>query len=146
MSEQTVIDGLVAVLQATDGFTETDTGAATADDHRVLTGGIDRAAIVLSNAFSQTLLSESGITQVSYTLDLGLYIRHTDEVSKMRQDMRLYTQNIIAAVNADPTLSGAAADCIVSAGHVEDEKLVIGGVAFGQMLLTVVATEYLTTT
>ena len=144
MARRNVLDGLVAQLQATSGFTAGSKGTAVAYDHRVLATGQDRAAVVLVDTFDHERMVIGGYTEMTYRLAVELYVRHNNDVVAARQDADTYVANIVQRINNNPTLGGSAFTSLVIEGRVEDEKLIIGNVPYLVEVLTVSATEHLT--
>ena len=81
MGRGKAIDGLVAQLRATSGFDGVSKGTALAYDHRALSMGVDRAAVVVvSDQPSTHERLAIGKTEMTWRLDVELYIRHNNDV------------------------------------------------------------------
>ena len=143
MARSNVIFGLVEQLRLTSGFEQGNKGTAVAYDHRVLVQGVDRAAIVLADTFANQRLVIGGLTEITYSLSVHLFVRHNNDVVAARGDADLYASNIIQRINNNPTLGGSAYTALLTEGRVEDEDLKIGGVHFLWESLTVTAKEHL---
>ena len=143
MSRAGVIAGLVGQIRATSGFEEQSGGTAVAYDHRVLAMGIDRAAIVLADAFDHSRMVIGGKTEMTYSLSVELYIRYNTDIAQAREDADTHVGNIVQRVNNNPTLGGSAFVSLVISGRVEDERMEIGKTPFLLEVLTVRATEHL---
>ncbi len=143
MTRRNCIDGIVTQIQATNGFEVGNKGTAVAYDHRVLVGGIDRAAIVLADSFENVRFTIGAQTEMTYRLSVELFIRHNNNVIAARQDADLYMQNIVQQINNNPTLGGSAFDALVIEGRVEDENMQVGSIHYLMESLTVRVLEQL---
>lgn len=143
MARQNVIAGLVAQIRATSGFGQDSGGTAVAYDHRVLAGGVDRAAIVLADRWENTQIAISGKTEIVYDLSVEVYVRHNSDVIQARQDADLYVGNILQRINSNSTLGGSAFEAVAASGQVEDEKLVVGNTPWLLESMTIKASEIL---
>ena len=141
MARKNVVDGLAETLKTCNGFDAVSTGTVSVYSHYALTKGVDRAAIIVNNRFEQVPLTIGGRWEVSYDIDVELYIRHNNNIEQARVDADTYVGNIIAHVNNNRTLGGSAFEAIVAEGRVEDERFTIGGPPYLLEVLTVRAQE-----
>ena len=126
-----------------NGFENGNSGTAVAYDHRVLSIGVDRAAVVLADRFDNRRMVIGGKTEVTYTLSVEVYIRHNSDVIEARRDADIYVGNILQRVNDNPTLGGSAFVSQVTEGRVEDERVELGNTPFLLEILSVQAVEHL---
>lgn len=142
MSRNNMIDGLVDQLRLTNGFDAVSSGTALAYDHRALTQGVDRAAIVLAGERweQQRILMQT--YQTDWYLTVEVWIRHNSDVVQARQDADIYVGNIVNQINNNRTLGGSAFDALIVEGRVEDEKMEIGRTPYLLESLTVRVQEH----
>ena len=143
MARNNAIDGLVNQIQLTSGFENQSGGSAVAYDHRVLMMGIDRAAVILANSFSNQRMVINGKTEIIYELSCELYVRHNNDIVQARRDADIYASNIIQRINNNPTLGGSVHIALTTDGRIEDERVMIGKTPFLLEVLTISATEHL---
>lgn len=142
MGRGNVIDGLVAEIRATNGFEQGNKGTALAYDHRALGSGVDRAAVVVVSGEPSTHERLTiGKTEMTWRLDVELYIRHNNDVVAARQDANTYVTNIVQRINDNDTLGGSAFEAFVERVQLQDEELKWGKVPFLLETLTVRAKE-----
>jgi hypothetical protein len=141
MGRGNVIDGLVLQLQQVNGFDAVSSGTALAYDHKVLGMGVDRAAVVLALEGQQQRMT-MGENALTHSIEVGVFIRHNNDVAVARRDADTYTHNIIHQINHNPTLGGSVFDSLVTAYRVEDEKIIFNNVPFLYEVLTVTAEEH----
>lgn len=150
MGRANVIYGLVARLQGVSGFDADSNGTAVVNDDRVLSMGVDRAAIVMANHGEGRLVAgrpgnAAGLIQMGWDLDCQLFVRHPTmgNLAEARDAADVYAQAIIDRIDADPTLGGSARDAYVLETQVQDEAFDVAGQPFLLEVLTVRCTEHL---
>lgn len=144
MARINVIDGVVEQLRLTNGYEHGNTGTAVAYDYRVLSAGVDRAAIVFAGELQHARMVIGGKTEMTYALDVEVYTRHGNDVVAAYQDADRSVANIVQRINDNPTLGGSAFDAMVTRGEVIAEKVLRNGQPWLAELLTITAVEHLT--
>ena len=139
MSRRNLIDGLVTSLRSASGFSNAEGGTVVAYDHRVLSTGVARAAIVLA---SRADLSDMAIKiqRRDHYLTVQVLVRHANDVVAARQAADTAVDAVLARIQDDWTLGGSAHLAVVTETSVQDEHLEIGRVAFLLEEITVRAT------
>lgn len=144
MGRVNVKDGLAATLRTVNGFDYLSSGTVAIDDHRVLAAGVDRAAIVFTGTGEQARERMGGKTDMTWNLDLEIWIRENNDVVQARQDADVYVQKVIDAINTDGTLGGSAIDALVTLVEPIDEGITMMGGKWLAENLTVKCRESLT--